>query len=44
MFLTPKFDGEPRQNATKVFEQEKYLKEDEGNGKGKDEDGENDEN
>lgn len=42
--ITPKFDGEPRQYCTKIFEQEKYLKEDEGNGKEKDEDEENDEN
>lgn len=41
---TPKFDGEPRQYTTKIFEQEKYLKEDEQNGKEKDEDEENGEN
>lgn len=42
--ITPKFDGEPRQYTTKIFEQEKNLKEDEGNVKEKDEDEENDEN
>lgn len=42
--MTPKFDGEPRQYTTKIFEQEKYLKEDEQNGKEKDEDEENGEN
>lgn len=42
--ITPKFDGEPRQYTAKIFEQEKYLKEQEGNDKEKDEDGENDEN
>lgn len=42
--ITPKFDGEPRQGTPKIFEQEIYLKEDEGNGKEKNEDRENDEN
>lgn len=32
--ITPKFGGEPRQCTPKIFGQEKYLKEDEGNGKG----------
>lgn len=42
--ITPKFDGEPRLYTAKIFKEKKYLKEQEGNVKEKDEDGGNNEN